>query len=79
MCARVRVQCMWRLLRADGGLVGLMESGFHPHWLGTTGGDLQAQKRQVFKIQLRDFPGGPVVKNPPFNAGGTGSIPGQGT
>ena len=32
-------------------------------------------------IQLRpgaDFPGGPVVKNPPSNAGGTGSIPGQG-
>ena len=27
----------------------------------------------------RDFPGGPVVKNPPYNAGDTGSIPGQGT
>ena len=27
----------------------------------------------------RDFPGGPVVKNPPCNAGDTGSIPGQGT
>ena len=27
----------------------------------------------------RDFPGGPVVKNPPSNAGGAGSIPGQGT
>ena len=26
-----------------------------------------------------DFPGGPVAKNPPFNAGGTGAIPGQGT
>ena len=26
-----------------------------------------------------DFPGGPVVKNPPSNAGDTGSIPGQGT
>ena len=25
------------------------------------------------------FPGGPVVKNPPPNAGDTGSIPGQGT
>ena len=23
-----------------------------------------------------DFPGGPVVKNPPANAGDTGSIPG---
>ena len=27
----------------------------------------------------RDFPGGPVVKNPPSNAGDVGSIPGQGT
>ena len=27
----------------------------------------------------RDFPGGPVVKNPPCSAGDTGSIPGQGT
>ena len=27
----------------------------------------------------RDFPGGPVVKNPPYNAGDAGLIPGQGT
>ena len=26
----------------------------------------------------RDFPGGPVVKTSPSNAGGAGSIPGQG-
>ena len=26
-----------------------------------------------------DFPGGPVVKNLPFNAGEVGSIPGRGT
>ena len=26
-----------------------------------------------------DFPGGPVVKNPPSNAGDVGSIPGWGT
>ena len=26
-----------------------------------------------------DFPGGPVVKNPPADAGDRGSIPGQGT
>ena len=26
-----------------------------------------------------DFPGGPVVKNPPYKAGDTGLIPGQGT
>ena len=28
---------------------------------------------------LWDFPGGPVVKNPPYNAGDAGLIPGQGT
>ena len=28
---------------------------------------------------MKDFPGGPVVKNPPSDAGDTGSIPGQGT
>ena len=27
----------------------------------------------------RDFPGGPVDKNPPSNAGNSGSVPGQGT
>ena len=27
---------------------------------------------------FQDFPGGPVVKNPPSNAGDAGSIPGQG-
>ena len=31
------------------------------------------------KSVVGDFPGGPVVKNPPCNAGDTGSIPGQGT
>ena len=30
-------------------------------------------------LQVRDFPGGPVVKNLPCNAGDTGSVPGQGT
>ena len=29
-------------------------------------------------MEERDFPGGPVVKNPPANAGDTGSIPGLG-
>ena len=27
----------------------------------------------------RDFSGGPTVKNPPYNGGDSGSIPGQGT
>ena len=30
------------------------------------------------KTQGGDFPGSPVVKTLPFNAGGVGSIPGQG-
>ena len=34
----------------------------------------------VIKIHgTRDFPGGPVVKNLPYNAGYVGSISGQGT
>ena len=30
------------------------------------------------KKTKRNFPGGPVVKNPPVNTGDRGSIPGQG-
>ena len=37
------------------------------------------RKENEQKRQQRDFPGGPVVKNPPTNAGDAGSIPGQGT
>ena len=33
----------------------------------------------LIKISRWDFPGGPVVKNPPANAGDMNSIPGQGT
>ena len=29
-----------------------------------------------YEVEARDFPGGPVVKNPPSNAGDKGSIPG---
>ena len=32
-----------------------------------------------YEVEARDFPGGPVVKNPPSNAGDKGSIPGWGT
>ena len=32
----------------------------------------------VIKIRFWDFTGGTVVKNPPANAGDTGSIPGTG-
>ena len=30
-------------------------------------------------VYCRNFPGGPVVRNPPCNAGDMGSIPGQRT
>ena len=32
----------------------------------------------VIKSELRDFPGGPVIKTSPSNAGDAGSIPGWG-
>ena len=32
---------------------------------------------QIKKLRLRDFAGGPVVENPPSNAGDVGSILGQ--
>ena len=35
--------------------------------------------KDVEKWPWWDFPGGPVVKNPPYNAGDAGAIPGQGT
>ena len=40
----------------------------------------QQEGRSFFEIKsfLREFPGGAVVKNPPANAGDTGSIPGPG-
>ena len=36
-------------------------------------------QRTALETVSRDFPGGPVVKTPHYNAVGTGSIPGQGT
>ena len=32
----------------------------------------------MLKTESADFPGGPVVKTSPSNAGGAGSIPGRG-
>ena len=37
------------------------------------------EKDQERKSQWVGCPGGPVVKNPPSNAGYMGSVPGQGT
>ena len=34
--------------------------------------------REDDKKSIEEFPGGPVVKNPPANGGDTGSIPGLG-
>ena len=37
------------------------------------------EKKEVYKNTcMGDFPGGAVIKNPPANAGDTGSIPGLG-
>ena len=36
------------------------------------------EKRAIKKLKTGDFPGGPVVKNLPCNAGDTCSVPGQG-
>ena len=42
--------------------------------------DAQPIAVSLIKIQIPgDFPGGPVVKNLPSDAGNAGSIPGQGT
>ena len=41
-------------------------------------GGTQCHHRVLIKAGGRYFPGGPVVKNPPANAGDTGSIPGPG-
>ena len=40
--------------------------------------DRRKSKDEVNSDCHRDFPGGPVVKNPPSNAGDVASIPGQG-
>ena len=37
-----------------------------------------SRRREIIKIEQRAFPGGTVVKNPPANAGDTGSSPGLG-
>ena len=39
---------------------------------------MRNKKSNFLKRNLRDFPGGAVVKNPPANAGDTGSSPGPG-
>ena len=38
--------------------------------------NFSSKKKKNHFIDLKDFPGGSVVKNPPANAGDMGSIPG---
>ena len=40
---------------------------------------MKVREKQVKKCHSGNFPGGPVVKNPPSNEGGMGSILGLGT
>ena len=57
-------------------------SWIYPDWFteGNIWVQLTIKARDWEDIQnIREFPGGPVVKNPPSNAGDTGLIPGQGT
>ena len=45
---------------------------------GLDGEDQPLLKLYSLSLQPRDFPGGPVVKTSPSNAGGEGSTPGRG-
>ena len=46
--------------------------------VGARGGRGARRLKESSKLKAQDFPGGPVVKNPPASAGNTGSIPGTG-
>ena len=41
-------------------------------------GALRGTQKRASRLSYTDFPGGPVVKTSPCNAGGTDSIPGRG-
>ena len=55
-------------------LKSLFENLYEPKHL-----DFMSPKDLPFKKNFRDFPHGSVVKNPPYNVGNSGSIPGRGT
>ena len=44
--------------------------------IGKFSREIETMKKNQIKMPKRDFPGGPVVKNLPSNAGDTGSISG---
>lgn len=59
--------------------------GFYPQGCGDGGAQIRIPYPYVehmvllpIKVRQRDFPGGPLVKISPANAGNAGSIPGQG-
>ena len=40
---------------------------------------MEKDRKEMLKmVTVRDFPGGPVVRTSPSNAGGAGSLPGRG-
>ena len=57
-----------------------MQEGKKEGWRESGSHFILTEKDGFLKIktQLQDFPGGAVVKNPPANAGDTGSSPGPG-
>ena len=54
----------------------LLSAYYIPSTVLTSEGTAQKERK---KNWLEDFPGGPVVRNPPSNSGDVGLIPGQGT
>ena len=48
-------------------------------WMQKISKNLQKNKPLRTNNEHQDFPGGPVVKRPPCNAGDAGSVPGPGT
>ena len=45
-------------------------------WQATCKSSHRKERKTLLNRGKRDFPGGPVVKNPPCDAGDVGSIPG---
>ena len=54
-------------------------AGIYQKYTIQTSLHLRATETDSLAVEPWDFPGGPVVKNLPCNAGDVGSIPGQGT
>ena len=66
------------LRRSTRGLASKRRLTWPQSWV-QLGGSARYSLGSHTKKVLTDFPRGPVVKNPPSNAGDAGSIPGQGT